>query len=174
MERVNSAYPELTNAFQASYLDLKKLARAHFAGERVDHTLQPTAVVHEVFVRLSSSNTLQLDDDQAFMIAACRTMREVLIDHARRRSRLKRGRSWRRVPLRPALSPAKSTDRDLMDLHEALELMERRWNRQARVAELQLFGGFSTPEIANALDISHRTAQLDWNFARAWLKRHLG
>jgi RNA polymerase sigma factor (TIGR02999 family) len=156
------------------YEELRRLAGQHLRRERVGHTLQPTALVHEAWMRLAASTQLSADNGRArFLAAASVTIRRVLVDHARSRSTAKRGGRWARVevelPETGSLDPV-----DLLALDEALAELAALHPRQARVVELRFFGGLSGDEAAELIDVSPRTVDADWRVARAWLAARLG
>ena len=157
------------------YDELRRLARHYMRGERPDNTLQATAVVHEAYLKLVDRSRVDWQGRTHFLAVSARVMRRLLIDHARGRDRLKRGGGWRRVTLDEVLVPAEpGLDREeLLALDAALEKLARLDERQARIVELRSFGGLETAEIAALLDVSERTVERDWHFARAWLRREL-
>jgi len=155
------------------YAELKRIAAARMRGERPDHTLQPTALVHEAFIRLIGSGTPGFEGRAHFLNAASTVMRRVLVDHARARNAAKRG-SALRVTLDEALAAAPGPDVDMLALDDALERLAAAEPRWARVVELRFFGGLEVTEVAETLDISVATVKRDWQFARAWLARELG
>lgn len=156
------------------YDDLRALAAARLGRERPDHTLQPTALVHEAFLRLIGQERADIQSRTHFFAVAAISMRRVLVDHARARQAEKRGSG--RAPERSQAEPALPWEdpSDLLDLDSALERLARSHPRQARVVELRFFGGMSLEEAGKALDLSRETAKLDWRFARAWLSNELG
>jgi RNA polymerase sigma factor (TIGR02999 family) len=152
------------------YKDLRRLARYYWAKERRDHTLQPTALVHEAYVRMSRKTGVKWQNRGHFFAAAAREMRRILIDHARRANAVKRAAP--KVSLKSALvSPEESAD--LLLLHESLNRLATWDARQAQIVEMRFFGGLSIEEIAVALEVSVRTVKRDWNVARAWLYAEL-
>lgn len=155
------------------YDELRQLASAYLARERSDHTLQPTALVHEAFVKLAPQETRWANRAQFVGVAAI-AMRRVLVDYARRRKSLKRGGEVRRVELDLSIVGESETDVDLVRLDEALTGLAALSERQARIVELRFFGGLSMEEIANVVEMSVSTVESDWRFARAWLKNELG
>lgn len=163
------------------YDELQNLARAVFSGENHAHTLQPTALVHEAWMRLCG-NLGTVEDRRHFFVIAGRAMRRVLTDHARRRKAQKRGDGRQRLTLDTALGPSSasapasasgSTAVDLVDLNDVLERLAEHNARLAEVAELRLFGGLSIDETAEALGLSPRSVDSDWAMAKAWLQREL-
>lgn len=142
--------------------------------ERPDHTLQPTELVHEVFFRLVDQTRCRVEDRKHFLGLACRAMRQVLIDHARRRGRSKRGGGWGRVPLENLTLPAdRDDDTTIMALNQALERLMARHPDKARIVDMHFFAGFKLEECAEILGISLRTASRHWAFAQAWLAREM-
>ncbi len=154
------------------YQDLRRLARRHLLGERAGHTLQPTAVVNEAYIRLVDYQRVQWQDRAHFFAVSAQLVRRILVDHARRRN-LKRGAGVRQVSLE--LEPEFGSDRpkDLVALDEALNELARMDPRKAKVVELRFFGGLSVDEIAETLGISGPTVMRDWSSAKAWLYREL-
>jgi RNA polymerase sigma factor (TIGR02999 family) len=160
------------------YEALKALATRHLSGERRDHTLQPTALVHEAWVKLFKQSVLPGGDRRHFLAVASQAMRRILVDHARGRRRAKRGGGAQRHGL-DALdavegSGALSEQLDLVALDDALCALAERSPRQAQVVELRFFGGLAAPEVAETLDISVATVEREWRIARAWLAARLG
>lgn len=155
---------------QVAYHELRELAEHYLQRERPDHTLQPTALVHEAWLRLEPSS--QWNDSTHFFATAARAMRHVLVDHARGRKRTKRGGGWSRVELDHDLGLAEPNV-DLVDLDRVLTDLQERSPRQAALVELRFFAGLPMPAVANVLGVSIGTAERDWRFARAWLARAL-
>jgi len=159
--------------FQQVYGCLLDMARMWFQGESTEHTLQPTALVHEAYVRLTESGTIPRNQTHFFALAS-RVMREILVDHARRKGALKRGGDRRRMPLREGDSATFSPQTvDILALEDALLRFTEHHARAARVVELRFFGGLSIDETADVIGVSPRTVDLDWRFARAWLLREV-
>jgi RNA polymerase sigma factor (TIGR02999 family) len=154
------------------YDQLHGLARHWFASQPPDHTLQPTAIVHEAYLRVSSTTTDWRSDTHFYAIAA-RAMRQVLVDHARRRRAQKRGGTACRVELSPDAASTPGRDIDVLALEDALERLARLNARQARVVELRFFAGLSIADIAAVVGVCPRTVKLDWRMARAWLQADL-
>lgn len=155
------------------YGDLRKLARIQLRRERPDHTLQPTALAHEAFLRLVGQRRVRWHDRAHFFAVAAQTMRRILVDYARRRRAGKRGGSATRVTLDETVASVEPFDVDLIALHESLSLLEKMDPRQVRIVELRYFGGLSVEEVAKLLDLSPRTVKGDWAVAKLWLKREL-
>lgn len=162
--------------FEVVYAELLELARHVMASERDDHTLQPTALVHEAFVRLIGMEEIEVRGRDQFMSLAARAMRRVLVDHARGRARSKRGGAWERVLLEDAVEASPSADGggpDLLALDVALERLAQRAPRQARLVELRYFGGLPSATVARLLDLSEATVEREWRAARAWLSAEI-
>ena len=159
--------------FPLVYEELRVLARACFGGERSGHTLQPTAVINEAWLKLSGGVD-QIEDRHHFFALASRAMRQVLTDHARASKRMKRGGGAHRVTLDEQLHGACSRSLDLIELDDTLERLASLNERHAKMVELRIFGGLTIPETAEALGVSHGTVERDWFTARAWLRRELG
>lgn len=157
------------------YHDLRRLASARLRGERDGHTLGTTALAHEAFMRLSTQRLLRPQDRQAFFAAASNTMRRILVDYARSRRRQKRGDGAVVMPIDDIdpMLPEPAIDETLA-LDVALTRLAERFPRAAAVFEQRLFGGLTNEEAAEANDISPKTAQRDWEAARAWLRKELG
>lgn len=154
------------------YAELRGLAAAVFSDQNPGHTLQPTALVHEAWLKLAP-NLDGFDDHRHFFIVAAKAMRQVLTDHARGKLAVKRGGGARRVTLDSAISPVMASGVDLLALHEALEKLTGLNERHARVVELRLFGALTIDETAEALGVSHGTVESDWAMAKAWLRSEL-
>jgi RNA polymerase sigma-70 factor, ECF subfamily len=159
-----------------AYLELRALADRLMRRERLDHTLQPTALVHEAALRvLQTDVNLQFDGRGAFFGAMATAMRRVLIDHARRRGAERRQGERRRVPLDELVETLEESHRlNLLDLDAALAELEQFNPRQGAVVVRRFFGGFALQEIADHLDVSLSTVENDWRLARAWLRGRLG
>ena len=155
------------------YDELRRIARARLRRERPDHTLAPTDLVHEAFLKLVPLDRVNWQNRAHFFAIASRAMRNVLVDHAARRSATKRGGGHQALTLDDASGATQTSLEDLIALSDALERLERLDSRQARVVECRFFGGLSLDETAEALSISPATVSRDWTFARAWLHREL-
>lgn len=160
------------------YDELRALAEACFRGERSDHTLQPTALVHEAYVRLVDQSSIEWRGRSQFFVIAAKVMRNILVDYARGRNRKKRGGGWHEVTL-DAVEATLASDgdsdsrADVRRLHEALETLARHDERKARLVELRFFAGLSIEDAADVLGMARSTATEDWRMARAWLHREL-
>ncbi len=158
------------------YDELKRLAAGYMRRERGDHTLQPTALVHEAYLKLADRTAPGWKSRSHFVAGCALAMRRVLVDHARARGRAKRGADWHRVTLAeiPDSPLARQlTFEEVLHLNDALDRLVELDARQARVVELRFFGGLSVAEVAEVLDVSRRTVEGDWTHARAWLGREL-
>jgi RNA polymerase sigma factor (TIGR02999 family) len=155
------------------YEELRRLARDYLRRERADHTLQPTALVHEAYLRLVDDKRVTWQDRAHFYGIAARLMRRILVDHARARNTQKRGGLQRKVLLDEAtdLSPAGTPD--LVALDDALHDFAAIYPRKSKVVELKFFGGLEAAQIANLLQVSEKTVLRDWSFAKLWLCRQL-
>ncbi len=156
----------------AVFSDLHRIAQSAMRRENEGHTLQPTELVDEAFVRLIGQNQISWQNRAHFFAAASRTIRRILVDHARHRRRQKRDHGLR-VTLDESIAERPDRSIDLIALDEALEQLDAAAPRQARVVELRFFGGLEVDETAHALGISAATVKRDWTFARAFLLRSL-
>ncbi|MCA9727380.1 MAG: ECF-type sigma factor [Candidatus Eisenbacteria bacterium] len=154
--------------------EIRQIARRLMGREGPDATLQPTELAHELYHYLAGRRRLSIKNRSHFLAVACRTMRRILVCHARRRKAEKRGGGWLRVSLVESLIGNDSEICWLVDLDRALSRLEKDDSRAARVAELRLFFGMLEREIARGLEITSRTVQEDWRYARLWLKREMG
>ena len=153
------------------YQEMRALARGYMSRERPDHTLQPTALVHEAFIRLNGSPEAEWRSDTHFLAMAATHMRRILVDHARAAGSQKRGSRPRRVTLGDEFAITEEQTLDVLVVDEALSRLEERSPRQAKVVEMRLFSGMTVGEVASALGVSERTVKGDWRVARAWLAR---
>ena len=151
------------------YDELRRVARAHLRREPADRTLQTTALVHEVYLRLVDLNELTLHDRTHCFAVAARLMRQSLVDHARRKRAGKRGGGVAAVSLADTLVGAERASVDVLALDEALDKLSVFDPRQCRVVELRFFAGLTVEEVADALGISRATAEREWAMAKAWL-----
>ena len=153
--------------------ELRLIARGHLSRERPDHTLQPTELVNEAFIRLVDQKRVSWQDRAHFFTIAAQMMRRILVDHARRKRSVKRGAGATRVSLNDAVGTVSPSTVDIMAVDEALDALGKLDARQARVVELRFFGGLSVEETAAALGISAMTVKREWVTARAWLFHRL-
>lgn len=152
------------------YGELHALARRYLADERRDHVLSPTALVHEMWLRIGDRTDLRGIGRPKLLRAAARSMRRILVDHARERKAVKRGGDWKRVSA-GALEAAAGVDPvDILLVEEALIELAQLNGRQAEIVEMKFFGGMTTKEIAVELEISERTTEADWSMAKTWLR----
>jgi RNA polymerase sigma factor (TIGR02999 family) len=155
------------------YEPLRALAQSYFRRQPDASTLQPTALVHEVYLRMVGKTEVEWQDRAHFFAICATAMRGILADHARRRRAAKRGGDRQRVTLSGAALPEREDVVDLLDLDEALMELAALSERQARIVEYRLFAGMTVPEIAHALGVSKRTVDNDWAMARAWIGARL-
>ena len=155
------------------YDELRRVAAAYMRRERQDHTLQPTALVHEAYAQLIDHPHQHWHNRAHFLATAAQIMRHILVDHARAKRASKRGGVQHQVTLDEAL--LSSTDRtiDILSIHQALERLSTFDRRQGRIVELHFFGGLTFEEIALVQGISERTVKREWSMARAWLRTEL-
>ncbi len=154
------------------YGELREMASRVMHAERPDHTLQPTALVHEAYLRLVDQRSASYESRMHFYAVAAQLMRRILVDHARRKNSAKRG-GGRVVALVEGMDAAAESSEDIIRVDEALERLATIDPRQARVVELRFFAGLSNEETASVLEVSERTVKRDWAMARAWLHREL-
>jgi len=153
--------------------ELRRLARRQMAGERPGHTLQPTALVNEAYLRLVNLKQMQWQNRAHFFAMGARLMRRILVDFARSRGYQKRGGGAQQVSFTEALEVAEGQPTDVVALNDALEALAVVDERASRVVELRYFGGLSVEETAEVLKVSRETVKRDWTFAKMWLLRHL-
>jgi len=153
--------------------ELRRLARRQMARERPGHTLQPTALVNEAYLRLVNLKQMQWQDRAHFFAMGARLMRRILVDFARARGYQKRGGGAKQVSFTEALDVAEGQPTDVVALNDALEELAAVDDRTSQVVELRFFGGLSVEETAEVLNVSRETVKRDWKFAKMWLLRHL-
>jgi RNA polymerase sigma-70 factor, ECF subfamily len=159
--------------FDAVYQGLRNLAEQFFRREPPGQTIQPTALVHEAYIKLIDQKCVDWQGQTHFLAVAAQAMRRILVDRARRRGAVKRGGNWKRVTLNEKLIPGFQPDDDVVALDEALVKLAQVDPRQAQMVELRFFGGLSVEETAGVLGISKRSAEREWTMVRAWLRREL-
>lgn len=189
LEKVSAGDPQARDElFPLVYQELRQLAAKQLRGESPTHTLQPTALVHEAYLRLvpapaggngsappcdASQRPLSFEDQTHFFATAAQAMRRILVDHARHKKRLKRGAQWQRVPIDLSQLQDESSRLDtpdyLLSLDQALDELKQVDPTAAELVHLRYFAGLTVDQAAGALGISSRTASRTWNFARAWL-----
>jgi RNA polymerase sigma-70 factor, ECF subfamily len=154
--------------------ELRRIAANYMRRERVGHTLQPTALVNDLFLRLMGGATIEWQDRAHFLAVASQQLRRILVDHARQRQSEKRGGGLQATTLREASAVVRPFEENLLDLHDALDGLSALDPRAARVIELRYFGGLTEIEAAEVLEISITTLKRDWDAGRAWLVNRLG
>jgi RNA polymerase sigma-70 factor (ECF subfamily) len=159
----------LDELFPLVYRELKQLAAGQLRSEREDHTLQPTALVHEAYLRLIEQHSVDWQNRAHFFSIASEMMRRILVNHANGHQAKKRGSGETKIALDEAVSFAHEREIDLIDLDSALTDLAKLDSRQARIVEMKFFGGLSTEEIASILEISERTVKREWRSAKIWL-----
>ena len=177
LSELQSGRPEAAKAlFEVLYEELHDIASRLFRSQRGAHTLQPTALVNEAYLKFASTDPSSGFNDRAhFCNAAARAMRQILVNHARDAGAIKRGGGQERERVTLSAVPLQfaANDIELLALDEALERLAELDERQAKIAELRIFAGLGSSEIAQLLDMPLRTVQLDWKMARIWLSRLL-
>ena len=156
------------------YDDLRRLAAWQLQTERSEHTLQPTALVHEAFLKLAGQSPVEWQNKSHFFALAAQVMRHILVDHARTKQREKRGGGQISVSLDETLSLSHPSEPGLVELDEALNTLAAQDARKSRIVELRYFGGLSIEETADVLGISPTTVRREWTLAKAWLRREIG
>jgi RNA polymerase sigma factor (TIGR02999 family) len=159
--------------FPLVYEELRALAAASFRSERPDHTLQPTALVHEAYLRLIGQQHVAWQNRAHFFGIAAQMMRRVLVDHARRKKAAKRDAPTFRVELSDQREEPADMDPEILALDEVLRVLEGLDPRQARIVELRFFGGLTVEETAEVAGVGTATVKREWRTARAWLRREL-
>ncbi len=159
--------------FPAVYDELRAQAEAYMHRERLGHTLQPTALVHEAYLKLVQQDGSRWNDRAHFFAVAATAMRHILVNHALARKSLKRGGDRQRTPLSQVIVEAESRSIDLIALDEALHELTNFDERQSRIVELRFFGGLTNKEVGEVLGVSLRTVEGEWSIAKAWLHRRL-
>lgn len=165
--------PAINRLLPEVYAELRALAAAHLRRERPDHTLQPTALINEVYLKLADQSRANWNDRTHFFAVAAEAIRRILIDHSRGKRAAKRQMPGARVTIHADLDAATGDSLDLLALDDALTQLAALSPRQARIVELRFFGGLSTEETAAVLGVSEGTVKGDWRLARAWLEERL-
>lgn len=155
------------------YATLRRMANRHMGAERANHTLTPTALVHEAYLRLVDQEQVGWQDRAHFYCIAARVMRRVLIDHARRRLADKRGGGQVFMTLNTDVAVPVASPEAVIELDRALDRLDQLSSRQRQVVEMRFFGGMTHEEVASVLDVSVPTVRRDWRMAQAWLKREI-
>jgi len=155
------------------YAELRRLAASYMRRERIDHTLQPTALVHEAYLKLVEQRSVDWQSRAHFFGIAAQVMRRILVDHARGCLRDKRGGGQKPVQIDEALVFAPEQSTELLKLDQALEQLTKLDPRQGKIVELRFFGGLTVEQTADLLGISEKTVKRDWSMAKAWLRGEL-
>lgn len=155
------------------YEDLRALAAKYLSAERKNHTLQPTALVNEAFIKLVDQSRVNWQGRTHFLAVGAEAMRRILIDYARTKKRGKRGGGWHRIELDSAIAVTETGEIELERLQASLDELARLDPQQARIVELRFFGGLTMEEVAHVLGVSKRKAEGDWTHAKAWLRARL-
>jgi RNA polymerase sigma factor (TIGR02999 family) len=155
------------------YGELRRLAGSYLRRERLDHTLQSTALVHEAFIRMVQQRDVEWKNRAHFYGIAAQMIRRILVDHARTRQAEKRGSGAMKLELDDAIASPEQKDPDVLELDTALEKLAKRDERQSRIVELRFFAGLSVEETAEVMQLSAATVKREWSFARAWLFREM-
>jgi len=155
------------------YDELRALAASYLLGESPGHSLPPTALVHEAYLRMVDQSRVQWQGRGHFLAVAAHVMRRVLVDHARAKKRAKRGGDRQRIEWTEEIVAECHRDIDLLEIDDALSTLAERDPRQATIVELRFFGGLGMEEIARVLGVSKRTVEAEWTMIRAWLRREL-
>jgi RNA polymerase sigma factor (TIGR02999 family) len=163
----------VNNLLPLVYDELHRLARSYFRRERGEHTMQPTALVHEAYIRLVNQKTVQWQNRAHFFGVAAQSIRHILVDHARSYQTAKRGSGAHKLSLDEAVAVTEARDIDLIALDDALTGLDAVDSQQGRIVELRFFGGLSIEETAEVLKISPATVKRDWVMAKAWLYQTL-
>ena len=166
--------PAAEPLFADVYSELRSLAARYLRRERKDHTLQPTALVHEAYLKLVGQTRADWQGRAHFLAIAAQSMREILVDHARRHNAAKRGGNRHRIGLDENLLVESSRDVDVLALEDALTRLAKLDPRQARMIELRFFGGMNVADVAKVMGMSKRSVEREWTMVRAWLRRELG
>jgi len=163
----------LSQATELIYAELRKIAEAYLRRERSDHTLQPTALIHEAYLRMADLNPKGFDSRKQFLALAARLMRQILVDHARQAKTAKRGGGVPKVPVQEALDYAPDHAQQFLVLDDALSRLAKLNPRKAEVLELRYFGGLNVEEVGEVLGISAATVSREQRMAEAWLGQEL-
>ena len=155
------------------YQELRQIARRLLSRERPGHTLQPTDIVHEAFIKMAQQDRVDWKGRSHFFAVSATHMRRILVDHARAKATVKRGESAQRVELTEGLTLDIERPHDVLALDDALQALEKLDERQARIVELRFIGGLTVQEVAEVLGISKRTVEAEWTMIRAWLRHEL-
>jgi RNA polymerase sigma factor (TIGR02999 family) len=155
------------------YHELRRMAANYLRAERVDHTLQPTALVHEAYVKLIDQTRVTWKNRAHFRAVAAQLMRRILLEHARSHNAEKRGGKLQKIYIEETRELSETRAPDLVELDDALKAFAGTYPRESEVVEMKFFGGLEAKEIAEVLNVSEKTVLRDWNFAKMWLSREL-
>jgi RNA polymerase sigma factor (TIGR02999 family) len=155
------------------YDELHAMAARYLRSERANHTLQPTALLHEAFLRLVNQSRVDWKGRTHFFAVSAEAMNRILVDHARAKGRAKRGGGWKRVVLDDKVAPEGLRELDVMALYEALDKLAGLDPFQAQVVRLRFFGGLTVEQVAHAMNVSKRKVEGEWTHAKAWLRTEL-
>jgi RNA polymerase sigma factor (TIGR02999 family) len=156
------------------YEELRRRAQRIMLGERQEHTMSPSGLVHEVLLRFINQPLVNWQNRAHFVATSVRAMRRILVEHARARAAQKRGGEWRRVTMELSSSLLASSPVDILDVNAAIERLAALDELQSKIVDLRFFGGLSIAETADVLALSSATIKREWQMARAWLSRRLG
>ena len=159
--------------FPLVYDELRRQAKSYLRRERSDHTLQPTALVHEAYMKLAGGDSFVIENRVHFFGIASRVMRRILVDHARQHNAEKRGGAAKRFSIENIEILPEQSAGDLLELNDALQKLEQIDERKCRVVDMRFFGGLKESEIAEVLGVNEKTVRRDWQFAKLWLFREL-
>jgi len=173
VSQAGAGAPVAEKLFALLYEPFRQLAARYLSGEKVGHTLTPTALVHEAYLKLVKQDRVDWQGKTHFFAVGAQVMRRILVDHARARGRVKRGGNALRLQLEENVALSPERDEDVLSVDEALQKLAQLDSRQASVVELRFFGGLSVAEVATVLGVSRRTVEGEWTAARAWLRREL-
>lgn len=157
----------------AIYDELRQLAAKQMNREYPGHSLRPTGLVHEVFLKMIDQQKVEFLGRTHFLSIAAIAMRRILVDRARKNKRLKRGGEFNRVLWNDELVISRANDGDVLDVNEALDRLSELDPQQAKIVELRFFGGMTVDEVANSMELSRRTVEREWTMAKAWLRQEL-
>jgi RNA polymerase sigma factor (TIGR02999 family) len=170
----NGDHKEVDELFSAVNQELRRIAGARMRSERPNHTIQPTALVHEAYIRLVNQADVSWQNRAHFLAVAAKVMRQFLIDYAREQGAVKRGGGQKKLALDEALTQGEERDIDLVILGDALTKFEKIDPKRSRLVELRFFGGLTNYEIAEVIGVSDRTVKRDLRTALAWLRHEIG
>jgi RNA polymerase sigma factor (TIGR02999 family) len=162
----DSLYPHV-------YAELKNIARRHLAFEKKGHTLQKTALVHELYIKLAGNADVDWENRAHFYALASRCMKQILVDHARKKAALKRGGKRNAITLDEERMNLEENAREIIEINDLIDKLSKVDNRKSRVVEMRVFGGMSIPEISEVLEVNPRTVDRDWAKAKLWLYNEL-